>query len=374
MIPASVTKIPGPISKGSEHGIENAVVIGGGPAGLSVAFELQARGVRPLVLESGPRPGASWLEMPASLNLITPWNKSVLFETVPTVSDFFAFRSAAVFQRYLEESARRLRLPVELDSHVAAVNRCDDGLFSVQTEHRQFQSRVVVNATGYYSFPHRPSIPGMESVSQGVMHSREYRDPARLRQRIGKSDGRILIVGKRITAGQLASELSDAGFDVSISARTRIEYARPLDSVWAVMRAQAYYVKENMMVARQPLVGPGTFPPMPEGRTRHLIEAGVIAVRPGISRMESSRVVFTDGEAECFDLVLLATGYEPRVDHLSGVQSGPPRHLESPDTENLFFVGYDKQYSFRSRFLRGIREDAKRVAERIHSRLDARRR
>src|SRR5438552_2463972 len=54
------------------------LILGAGPAGLSVAFELKRRGVPFLILEKGDGPGESWKNMPRNLKLVSPWKTNCL--------------------------------------------------------------------------------------------------------------------------------------------------------------------------------------------------------------------------------------------------------------------------------------------------------
>jgi cation diffusion facilitator CzcD-associated flavoprotein CzcO len=48
------------------------IVIGAGQSGLAAARALQARGIRPVVLEAGPEPAGSWPHYYDSLTLFSP--------------------------------------------------------------------------------------------------------------------------------------------------------------------------------------------------------------------------------------------------------------------------------------------------------------
>jgi putative flavoprotein involved in K+ transport len=50
----------------------DAVVVGGGQAGLAMAWHLQRRGLRFVVLDAGARPGQVWRSRWDSLRLFTP--------------------------------------------------------------------------------------------------------------------------------------------------------------------------------------------------------------------------------------------------------------------------------------------------------------
>src|SRR5689334_15835695 len=68
------TKAPIQVSPPGRARRETAiVVIGGGPAGLAVGFELQRRGLPFVILERGAAVGESWRRMPRNLKLVSPW-------------------------------------------------------------------------------------------------------------------------------------------------------------------------------------------------------------------------------------------------------------------------------------------------------------
>ena len=108
---------------------------------------------------------------------------------------------------------------------------------------------------------------------------------------------------------------------------------------------------------------------MQGGPIEEAISQGLIAVHPDIDRVEANHVVFRDGSSASFGLILLATGYRPALRHLQSLDPAEPEGFESPRVKNLFYLGFDQQRSFRSRYLRGIREDAAVLADLIHQRV-----
>ena len=111
-----------------------------------------------------------------------------------------------------------------------------------------------------------------------------------------------------------------------------------------------------------------SYPRLAGGESRRLIESGQVITFPNIQSFEQDCVVFEDGRRERFDLVVFATGYRPAMDHLApllGELDGEPpvRNMESASCPGLFFLGVDQQRTYRSRFLRGIVEDSRLLAE-----------
>src|SRR3954462_9640281 len=54
------------------------LIIGAGPGGLFVGFELKERGLPFLILERGSGVGDSWKRMPTHLKLVSPWKANSL--------------------------------------------------------------------------------------------------------------------------------------------------------------------------------------------------------------------------------------------------------------------------------------------------------
>ncbi len=88
-----------------------AVVVGGGQAGLATAYELASRGLSPVVLEASDRIGEQWRHRWDSLHLFTPARHSGLpgseFPAPPA-----SFPTKDQMADFLEEYTRHARLPV----------------------------------------------------------------------------------------------------------------------------------------------------------------------------------------------------------------------------------------------------------------------
>ena len=84
--------------------------------------------------------------------------------------------------------------------------------------------------------------------------------------------------------------------------------------------------------------------------------------------------MFKDGEVGEFDAIVYATGYRPALEFLGDLLGDEymaaenqinPLTGESYECTNLYFLGLDGQCTFRSRYLRGIVDDARKVAQAI---------
>jgi putative flavoprotein involved in K+ transport len=355
---------------------EDVIVIGGGPGGLALAHSLALHGIDPLVLELGEAAGWSWANMPRNISLLSPWKVNHLPGTKPTLADQHEMHSCHDFAAYLQGYARQHRLRLQTGTRVTCVAR-DGELFTLQTTGGTLRARAVVNATGYFDKPRMPHYAGMSATNVRQMHVHDFKSAAETLSELGIKKPRVLVVGRRISAGQTLVELHDAGlgFDVVLSRRGPVSFAPP---PWLIkLSFWLYFRWEDAQVRKDPYSLDDTFPPMEGGREKRLLVSGKVPQVPDIARFHADEVEFVDSTRQRFDLVLYTTGFLPALDHLEGVAPADPstglptmHEMQSTTTPGLYFIGLDKQRSFRSRYLRGIREDAPLLAQRVAARID----
>jgi putative flavoprotein involved in K+ transport len=351
------------------------LILGAGPAGLALAFELKQRAVDCLLLERAPAVADSWARMPSHMKLVSPWKANRLPGAVPRRFPPNCTMAAADYGSWLQQYARLKELPVVTNAEVRAVTRVSDGRFDAQTTAGTFTAPFVVNATGCFANPFVPKIPGARESSIPQLHFATFRDAGHVREVIGQSGGSVLIVGKRLSAGQALVELADAGLEVTLSCRGPIQFGAGPVGWWIFFRIHP--ALERLKLNLQGDAARGFETRMPGGRARQLIASGRVKVFPEIARFEDGRVIFTDGQSLQPGAVLYATGFRPALAHLASLglaldeRTGQPalRGFESAEAPGLFFLGLDGLRNFRSRFLRGIREDAPLLAEELAGRV-----
>src|SRR5436190_21564452 len=103
-----VTDQGGPAMQRSAH---ETVIIGGGQAGLAVAYHLKRRGHGCIVLERGNRIGDSWRTHWDSLRLYSPASRDGL-SGMPFPAPRTSYPTAAEMGDFLEAYAARHELPV----------------------------------------------------------------------------------------------------------------------------------------------------------------------------------------------------------------------------------------------------------------------
>ncbi|MAG31506.1 MAG: hypothetical protein CL908_11530 [Deltaproteobacteria bacterium] len=350
--------------------IEEVVVIGAGPAGLGLADQLAQRGLRARVLEKGKTAADAWRRMPRDMMMNSPVGVSTIAGVRVGFLEWSSVWNREQFHRHAVDFERERRIGAEFGVSVKRIEHEPDGLFRIETSEGLVRTRTVVNATGYYSKPYVPTRPGADEASLLELTVPEYHTHQAVAERIDGPGRRILIVGSRITAGQLGLELHNAGFRVTISHREPLAFG--FDPKLQRMAFRAYYPYESIRLLSPAFGRQDSGHPMPGGPVRKLIEAGAIDTRPDLKRFEGREVHFVDGTVDEFDAVLWATGYRPALDHLKELVSLDPTtglpqlsDMEAAQVPGLFFLGLDQLTNYTSRMLRGIQYDSIRLAERL---------
>lgn len=179
----------------------DTVVVGGGHAGLAMSYCLAELGVDHLVLERGDV-GQRWRqERWDSLTLLTPnWATQLPgFHYDGHEPDGFDSRESYV--AYLERYAQSFGAPVQTSTTVTRVAAAGRGGFEIETSRGPLEARHVVAATGPF---HEPVIPdASRAVPSDVfqIHSSQYRHPDRL------PDGPVLVVGSGNSGLQIVVDL-----------------------------------------------------------------------------------------------------------------------------------------------------------------------
>src|SRR6266550_1119131 len=132
----------------------DAVVVGGGQAGLAIAWHLKRQGLRFVVLEAGSELGHSWRDRWDSLKLFTPAQYDGLpGMPFPALADSYPTKDPVA--DYLQTYVTAFDLPVRLNARVTSLTRTDGG-FQVRTADDTLQARQVVVATGPFQAPFIP--------------------------------------------------------------------------------------------------------------------------------------------------------------------------------------------------------------------------
>ncbi len=343
-------------------------IIGGGPAGIALGMELDKRSL-PYELFEAQQLASTWRSVPAGLRVLSPWWTNVLQFRHALAGNPFRKASADVYLAHLEEIASMLKGRVRTNCRVEALRSMESGLWTLHTTHGEVGPySAVVMATGYFSTP-RAADPSITSDgSLPVLHAAQIVDYGML-ESLRDGDLPVVVVGRRVTAGQLLLELNERGIPAALSIRSPMEYRR--SGIVGSIREMIYFFWEELQARLTPGLRRSSFPVMEGGRTAALVTSGVVPVFPMIQTVKGGAVLLEDGREIQVAALVLATGYRPGLDllpvDLPKDAYGIPcsRGFQLSAMPGVYLLGFDNLYDHRSRYLRGIRLDAARLAERL---------
>src|SRR5260370_13772683 len=186
-----------------------AVIVGGGQAGLATAYELARRGVAFAVLEADERIGDQWRHRWDSLRLFTPARHDALpGSRFPSPPD--TFPSKDEMADYLVAYARDARLPVRTGVRALRLARTK-GSYIVETTAGVLEAEHVVVATGY-QLPKVPAFAAGIDPAVRQVHAGQYRNAAQLA-------GDVLVVGAGTSGVEIAIEAARAGHHTVLAGR-----------------------------------------------------------------------------------------------------------------------------------------------------------
>lgn len=332
----------------------DVVVIGAGQAGLSAAYHLRRRGFVPsvdgadasegtfVVLDQNPAPGGAWQHRWASLRMATVNGIHELpGMPVPPADPAAASRDALppYFAAYEDRFDLRVRRPVT----VRAVRREGERLLVETDAAGSWAARYAINATGTWTAPYLPAVPGASSFRGRQLHVHDYVDAREL------AGQRVVIVGAGISAVQLLDEISHVAetfwvtrAPVDITDEAFDEAARIAAIAGAEDRA-----RQGLPVGSVISVTGQHWTPW----ARSAQERGVLVRHPMFVRIEPDGVRMPDGTLEPADVILWATGFRPAIRHLAPLRlrtaAGGIRvaHGRSIDEPRLFLIGYGPSQS-----------------------------
>jgi putative flavoprotein involved in K+ transport len=339
----------------------DALVVGGGQAGLCAGYYLSRAGIPFVILDAESRVGDAWRRRWDSLELFT----TARYSDLPGLrfpGDPEHFPGKDEVADYLEQYARTFELPLRHDSRATALERSAAGSYQITTTSGTYEAEHVVVATGAYQRPDVPPIATQLSPEVTQLHSAEYRNPSQL------PPGRVLVVGAANSGSQIAEDLAPS-HRVGLSRGTRL---RRLPR--RILGKSLHWWGDHLGLISAPLETSW------RGRTQRgeLLVGASLRQLAGRHRIELfGRAIDADGQTVRFeggatldvDTVVWATGYRPDyswIDLPIFDERGAPRHRRGVTASaGLYFLGMYHQYSRGSALIAFVRHDAAYIAEHI---------
>ncbi|MBC7539561.1 MAG: NAD(P)-binding domain-containing protein [Bacteriovorax sp.] len=331
---------------------QKVVIIGAGPAGLILGYYLSRHNVDYLILEQNDKVGSSWTQMPDHLHLISYWKSNFLLEEDLKLFDSNKTLTAKDYALYLENFSNSHHLKVKTRNNVLEITK-ENSHFVVRTHSDKYKAALVVDCRGYFSFPYIPLLK-INGNAPFMMHFKDYKNCSQLNQH-----NKILVIGKRLSAGQLLCELATTGkHQLFLSVRSPVRFSPPLFLLKHFLKHLNFYEgiikKFNIRIkeARE----------VPMHINAKMVIKNHVKVLGDIVKIENKKVHFTCGTIQEIDAIIFATGFRPTAIHLRN-------DFESSTVDGLYYLGRGTQRTFTSRFIRGIREDASVLGQLILGRL-----
>src|SRR3954451_7960983 len=357
-----------PASGGSFDDPIDVLVIGAGQAGLSMAWHLDRRGVRYLVIDAAPDIGHSWRTRWDSLRLFT----SARYDGLPG-EDFRgnpdSYPGKDQVADYLAGYAHRHAFPILTDTRVSRLIPYAGGL-AAHTTRGVVHARRVVVATGAFHVPFLPVIEGSFSVPD--VHSSTYRRPSDLPQ------GRVLVVGGANSGLQIAEDLV-RNREVVLASGTMPPAVpqRPLgrDLFWWLTRLGLMNKGPDSRLAKR-MRARGD---LVVGTSRKDLRDAGVDFRPRLVHASGRTAIFADGSTVDVDAVVWATGFRPDYTWIDAPEladeAGMPRHVggRSRALPGLWFLGLPWQRSRGSALLGFVQCDAAHLDSHLFDRAPAER-
>jgi putative flavoprotein involved in K+ transport len=346
------------------------VVIGGGQAGLAIAYFLKQLDLPLVILDENERIGDAWRKRWDSLRLFTPARYSGL-PGMPFPGLRWAYPTKDDIANYLQAYAREFDLPVRTGIKVGSLSKTGDQFKVISGEETLSADNVVV-ASGAFNNPRIPSFARELDDSIVQLHSKEYRNPSQIPK------GAVLVVGAGNSGAEIAIELAphhqtwlsgpDTGQEPT-RAGSRLDHVfTPLMWLAATRLTVNTFLGKKL---RDRFLDPPRGIPLGRVRRKDFARAGVERV-PRMTGVRNGYPVLENGSILDVSTVIWCTGFTPDyswIDLSLPIQNGLPIHDRGvvASCPGLYFIGLPFLYSLSSALVGGVGRDAEHIVEHIVS-------
>ncbi|MCC9166247.1 flavin-containing monooxygenase [Pontibacter harenae] len=336
-----------------------AIVVGGGQAGLAMGYYLRQLHKQFVILDAGEKIGASWQNRYDSLKLFTlaPFN-GLAGLPFPGKRDYFPSKDEVA--QYLQQYAKRFELPVVLQQKVTEVRK-QGSQYVVKTADETYTAAQVIVCTGAFHVPFIPAFKKQINPNIKQLHSADYRRPSQL------LPGKTLVVGGCNSGFQIAEELLMAGQEVYFSFKGKLIGGNTSALFFTflfnsgLLSCSKYSWLGNKIQKRQEPIMSSNLDAVLQHPKLHLTGAALGATKVGII---CERGVIHDVENNIW-----ATGYTSDFSWIKlpvfDMLGKPVQHRGVTQSEGLYFLGLPWLHSRGSGLLGGVSNDAAYIAKHI---------
>lgn len=339
--------------------IFDCIIIGGGQAGLSVAYFLKRSKLNYLILDAESNSGGSWLHTWDSLKLFSPsqysslsgWQMPTTKQEYPTKEEYLS---------YLSNYEKRYNFPIQRSTFVEEVVK-EGELFKLKTNQGVFISKTVVSATGTARSPFIPIYPKIDEFLGMQIHSSAYKNSSPFRNK------RVVVVGGGNSGAQILAEVSKVAYTKWVTLDKPTFLPEEIDGRYLFNQANEKYLKKKntsntLQVSLSDIVQVES---VKDGLARNVFKDH----RP-FSSFYKNGVIWQDGKKEAFDAIIWCTGFRPYLNHLKKLNIIENDKVITKNTRavkesNLWLVGYGNWTGFASATIYGVGKTAKITAKEI---------
>ena len=359
----------------------DVIIIGGGQAGVSLAYYLRQRNLSHIVLERD-RPFASWRGRWDGFRANTPnWMNTLPMlgqRRMPRAeADEFASRDELV--RYLDECLRVVDPPLVLGADVTSVREVEGG-WEVQAGDCSYRVDNVAVCTGAMNTPRVPAAARQLPTHIRTLHSSEYVSPEQI------TTANVLVVGSASSGMQILRLLAETGrFGGGLHLATSRVLVLPkhvagvpihrVVNAFGLFDVRTRSPLGKVMYSGLETRGDPIMPPTPKQLAR---QYGV-QLYGKLTGFDASGLRFADGQTLAPDdlTVIWCTGFRSDYAYIEPLDrsaafdtGGFPLHVRGvvEGAPGLYFVGLRYQHTSASHDIYGVGQDARYVAEHIQRR------
>ena len=343
-------------------------IVGAGPSGLSLAWQLKRAGIPFDIYERNTDVGGLWdINNPDS-----PMYESAHFISSKTMSGFSNAPMPDEFADYPSHKdvlhyIRAFTKTKDLYEHIqfgATVNNAEqiNNTWQVTVnDQNPMEYDVLVCANGVNWYPSIPTLPGQDSFNGQIIHAQQYKNAELFR---GKN---VLVVGAGNSGCDIACDAAQFADKAFISMRRGYHFVpkhilgTPSDVFDSKGPELPMWIKQIIFPGLLKLLEGSpdkvglTKPdhkifeshPILNSQLWHYLRHGDIKVQTDIERLDGNNVIFKDGTTQQVDLIVLATGYRSLIPYLKSdyiqYEGDRPQtylNLFSRDNPNLITLGF----------------------------------